>query len=190
MAGEAQEERDRQWARQIREGDRAAFEELYYAYVEPLYAFAAEHVDEPSAAEDVVQEVFCDLWERRSDWEPPGTVKAYLYRAVRNTALDRLDRRQVREEWKEEEKQEDRLRFEVGPANDVHREELRQAMEEAVEDLPGQQKLVYRLAHRHGLSYKEIASALGIARKTVENHMGRALRSLRRQLGKYASFLH
>lgn len=189
MAGDSHEERDRQWARQIRESDRNAFEELFHAYVEQLYAFAAEHVDDPSAAEDIVQDVFCDLWERRSNWEPEGTVKAYLYRAVRNTALDRLDRRQVREEWEEEEKHEDRPRFKIGPADAVHQDELRQAMEEAVEDLPGQQKLVYRLAHRHGLSYREIASALGIARKTVENHMGRALQSLRNQLTKYASFL-
>ena len=190
MPGTPQDDRDRRWAAQIRKGDRNAFEALFHAYVDQLYAFAAEHVEEPSAAEDVVQEVFCDLWERRSDWEPQGTVKAYLYRAVRNTALDRLDRRQVREKWEEEEKQEDRLRFEVGPANDVHQDQLREAMEEAVEDLPERQKLVYRLAHRHGLSYREIASALGIARKTVENHMGRALQSLRRQLGTYASFLH
>ena len=189
MAGEAQEERDRQWARQIRRNDRAAFEKLYHAYVEQLYTFAVEHVDEKSEAEDIVQDVFCDLWERRSSWQPQGTVKAYLYRAVRNTALDRLDHRQVREEWEEEEKQEDHLRFEIGPANDIHQDELRQAMEKAVEDLPEQQKLVYRLAHRHGLSYREIASALGIARKTVENHMGRALQSLRSQLTEYAAFL-
>jgi RNA polymerase sigma-70 factor (ECF subfamily) len=188
MTSESDDERDRQWAKQIQEGDRHAFEKLFHAYVDQLYAFAAEHVNQ-SAAKDIVQEVFCDLWERRSDWEPSGTVKAYLYRAVRNTALDRLDHRQVREEWKEEEKKENRPRFDVGPADALQQEELRQAMRKAVEDLPGQQKLVYRLAHRHGLSYKEIASALGITRKTVENHMGRALQSLRSQLTNHASFL-
>jgi len=189
MADELEDDRDRHWAEQIQEGDRRAFEKLFRAYVDQLYVFAAKHVDDQSAAEDIVQDVFCDLWERRSDWEPEGTVKAYLYRAVRNTALDRLDRRQVREDWKEEEKQEDRPRFGVGPADALQQDELRQAMEDAVEDLPDQQKLVYRLAHRHGLSYREIASALGIARKTVENHMGRALRSLRSQLAEHASFL-
>lgn len=187
MADDSQEERDQQWARRIRKGDRGAFEKLFCAYVDPLYVFAAEHVENRSAAEDIVQDVFCDLWERRSDWNPQGTVKAYLYRAVRNTVLDSLDRREVREEWREEEKQEDRPRLEAGPFNSIHQDELRRAMEEAVEDLPRQQKLVYRLAHRHGLSYREIASALGIARKTVENHMGRALQSLRSQLTEYAS---
>jgi len=189
MADEVEENQDRRWVKQVQKGDRRAFEKLFRAYVDQLYVFAAEHVDDKSAAEDIVQDVFCDLWERRSDWEPEGTVKAYLYRAVRNSALDHLDRRQVRDEWKEEEKHEDRPRFKIGPADAVHQDELRQAMEEAVEDLPGQQRLVYRLAHRHGLSYREIASALGIARKTVENHMGRALQSLRSQLTEYASFL-
>lgn len=189
MPDESQNNRDQQWAEQIREGNRRAFEKLFRAYVDPLYAFAAEHVDNRSAAEDIIQDVFCDLWDRRSDWEPEGTVKAYLYRAVRNTALDRLDRRQVREDWKEEEKEEGRPRFGADPADALRQDELRQAMEGAVKDLPRQQKLVYRLAHRHGLSYREIASALGIARKTVENHMGRALRSLRSQLAEHASFL-
>jgi RNA polymerase sigma-70 factor (ECF subfamily) len=77
----------------------------------------------------------------------------------------------------------------VGPADALHQTELREAMEAAVEDLPGQQRAVYRLAHHHGLSYDEIASILGIARKTVENHMGRALQSLRTKLTRYASFL-
>jgi RNA polymerase sigma-70 factor (ECF subfamily) len=189
METRKQEQRDRQWVREIRKSDRKAFEQLFRAYVDPLYAFAAEHVEDQSAAEDIVQDVFCDLWERRADWEPDGTVKAYLYRAVRNTALDRLDRRQVREDWKEEEKEEGRPRFGTGPADALRQDELRRALEDAVEDLPSQQKLVYRLAHRHGLSYREIASALGIARKTVENHMGRALRSLRSQLAEHASFL-
>jgi RNA polymerase sigma-70 factor (ECF subfamily) len=189
MSDEPQEQRDRRWARQIRTGDRSAFEKLFHAYVERLYVYAEEHIGSSSVAEDVVQDVFCDLWSRRSDWDPQGTVKAYLYRAVRNTALDRLDLRQVRDDWEEEKKQEDRSRPDVGPADALHQDELREAMEEAVEDLPVQQKTVYRLAHCHGLSYDEIASILGITRKTVENHMGRALQSLRSKLTRYASFL-
>ena len=195
MADQEQDRRDQHWIQQIQEGNRHAFKHLFQAYVDQLYTFAVGHVDEPTVAEDIVQDVFCDLWSRRVDCEPKGTVKAYLYRAVRNTALDHLDRCEVREVWREEETQGEsshpvsRSGFDIDPVDTLCCEELQEAIQKAVERLPGQQKLVYQLAHHHDLSYMEIASTLGIARKTVENHMGRALKSLRSQLAKHDSSL-
>lgn len=189
MANTSRRRRDEQWVERIRAGDHDAFENLFHAYADALCTFAAQHVEGGRAAEDIVQEVFCDLWSRRAEWHPQGTVKAYLFRAVRNTALDRLKHRRVEQAWENEEKQRDRLSEQSGPVDALRHQELKQAMQQAVEDLPERRRLVYRMAHRHNMSYKEIAIALDIAPKTVENQMVRALKTLRDRLAKYAAFL-
>ena len=190
MPNASQKQRDRQWADRIRAGDREAFKRLFRAYADALCTFAAQHVDDEALAEDLVQDVFCDLWDRREEWRPQGSVKAYLFRAVRNTSLDHLEHRRVVQEWEDEEKRRNPApEPRRGPADALQHRELKRAMQEAVEELPERRRLVYRMARRHDMSYAEIASALDIAPKTVENQMGRALKALRDRLAKYAAFL-
>lgn len=187
MSNDSSEQHDRQLLDRIRDGDHKAFETLFRTYADQLCTFAAEHVGE-RGAEDVVQTVFCDVWERREELYPEGSVKAYLYRAVRNTALDRLRHREVKQEWEREKKQhsfQDRRK----PVESLQHQELRKAMMRAVEELPERRRMIYRMARRHDMTYAEIACALDIAPKTVENQMGRALKTLRDKLEKFAMFL-
>lgn len=192
MSKEAQNERDRKLVDRIRDGDQEAFERLFRIYAEALCTFAADHVGD-RFAEDVVQTVFCDLWERREAWHPQGSVKAYLYRAVRNTALDELDRRDVERKWKEEEKEQNRMEDENegedDPLETLKHDKMSKAMAQAVEDLPERRRIIYQMARHHGMSYAEIATALDISPKTVENQMGRALKTLREKLRKFASLV-
>lgn len=188
MSNEARKERDQALVRRIRSGDHDAFEQLFRIYADALCAFAADHVGE-RIAEDIVQTVFCDLWDRREEWCPPRNVKAYLYRAVRNTALDHLDRRDVEQDWKEEEKERDQARGKIAPVDVLKHKEMSRAMEQAVEELPERRRMIYRMARHHDMTYSEIATALDIAPKTVENQMGRALKTLRSHLKRFASLL-
>lgn len=176
--------RDKKWADKIREGDEAAFEALFRSYSEELCGFVQYHVDYRAVAEDVVQTIFCDLWDRREEWHPKGTVKAYLYRAARNKSLDWLKHQRVRRRWEKGEK----LRSQVAPddPDDVLRHsELRKTMDQAIEELPERRRLVYRMARQQGMSYAEIAIALDISTKTVENQIGRALKFLRKRLSGF-----
>lgn len=182
------EKRDRQWLDRVRHSDHDAFEQLFHAYAEELCTFAAQHVGD-AAAEDVVQTVFCDVWNRRAEWQPRGTVKAYLFRAVRNTSLDQIKRRRVRRDWRDEEQGQDRDSYQLGPTDHLQHQELERAVRQAVDNLPERRRLVYLMAHQHNMSYKEIAIALDIAPKTVENQVGRALKALRKHLTRFAGFL-
>lgn len=182
------DQRDQQWAESIQAGDHSAFERLFYAYAEELCTFAAQHIGD-AKAEDVVQTVFCDLWNRRAKWYPQGSVKAYLFRAVRNTSLDHLKHLRVKQAWEVEEKERDRTSAQISPADVLQHQELELAMKQAVENLPERRRLIYRMAHHHDMSYAEIASALDIAPKTVENQIGRALKALRAHLARFATFL-
>lgn len=180
--------RDERWIRRIRTGNHKAFEKLFFAYAGDLCAFAAQHLDEEEMAEDIVQEVFCDLWRRHESLSPKGTTKAYLFRAVRNKALDCLDHRRVSRNHRAAIKRDQHLeRRGAGnePLRNLQSQELRQRVKQAVENLPERRRMIYCMVRRHGMSYVEVSDSLDIATKTVENQMGRALKTLRDRLKEY-----
>ena len=182
--------RDKRWTKRIRAGSHDAFEKLFFAYASDLCAFAAQHLDEEETAKDIVQEVFCDLWRRHESWYPKGTPKAYLYSAVRNKALDHLDHRQVGRNYRAAKKRDQncgRREAEDEPLRDLQSRELKQMVDEAVESLPRRRRMVYCMVRRHGMSYAEVSDALDIATKTVENQMGRALKTLRDRLEEFSA---
>ncbi|OLD86233.1 MAG: hypothetical protein AUG85_10905 [Gemmatimonadetes bacterium 13_1_20CM_4_66_11] len=153
-----------------------AFEALYRRYWERLYAFAFRYLRSQQDAEDAVQEVFFRIWRGRADWVPAGAVRNYLYLAVRNAALDRLQRAAVAR------------RRRVGTAQlvtvadiqpDLEAAELAAAVERALADLPPKRSAVCRLRLIDGLSYAEIAHRLAISEKTVETQLARGLKFLR-----------
>ena len=167
---------ERAWADRIRAGHMGAFEALYRMYWERLYAFAFRYLRSQQDAEDAVQEVFFRIWRGRADWVPAGAVRNYLYLAVRNAALDRLQRAAVAR------------RRRVGTAQlvtvadiqpDLEAAELAAAVERALADLPPKRSAVCRLRLIDGLSYAEIAHRLAISEKTVETQLARGLKFLR-----------
>src|SRR2546427_2333558 len=91
---------ERVWADRIRAGDTDAFEALYRAYWQRLYAFAFRYVHSKEDAEEVTQDVFFRIWRGRADWIPAGAVRNYLYLSVRNAARDRLERAAVACRWR------------------------------------------------------------------------------------------
>ena len=170
---------ERAWANRIRAGHMGAFEALYRMYWERLYAFAFRYLRSQQDAEDAVQEVFFRIWRGRADWVPAGAVRNYLYLAVRNAALDRLQRAAVAR------------RRRVGTAQlvtvaeiqpDLEAAELAAAVERALADLPPKRSAVCRLRLIDGLSYAEIAHRLAIGEKTVETQLARGLKFLRERI--------
>jgi len=170
---------ERAWANRIRAGHMGAFEALYRMYWERLYAFAFRYLRSQQDAEDAVQEVFFRIWRGRAEWVPAGAVRNYLYLAVRNAALDRLQRAAVAR------------RRRVGTAQlvtvaeiqpDLEAAELAAAVERALADLPPKRSAVCRLRLIDGLSYAEIAHRLAIGEKTVETQLARGLKFLRERI--------
>ncbi len=170
---------ERAWVDRIRGGDVDAFEALYRAYWERLYAFAFRYVQSQDDAEDVAQEVFFRIWRCRAHWFPAAAVRNYLYLAVRNAALDRLERAAVARRWRGGVRQ-------VATATELqsHLEaaELAAAVERALADLPAKRAHVCRLRLIDGLSYAQIADRLGISEKTVETQLARGLKFVRDSL--------
>jgi|SRR6056297_3475746 len=164
----------------IRDGNQEAFEEMFFDYYVPLCRFSKGYVGTVESARDVVQDVFIKIWSKREHLHIHSSVKAYLFRAVRNHSLNELEKRlryqKIEEEYVKE------TESMVIPAADGNSKELTKIIWQVVEEMPEKRKAVFTLYREHGLSYKEIASILGITRKTVENQMGRALNFIREKL--------
>lgn len=168
----------------IRRGDEQAFEKLFCEYYYDLCSFAYQFTSCEEQAKDLVQDVFIKIWNRREKWKINRSVKAYLLKAVRNSAINHLNKRghrsDVRETFSREMVQNIKPSVDLGTDK---KDELIRQIWEAVVAMPEQRRRVFILYHRHGLSYGEIAEVLDISRKTVENHMGLALKDIRAQIG-------
>src|SRR2546427_802974 len=170
---------ERAWADRIRAGHMDAFEALYRTYWERLYAFAFRYLHSQQDAEDAVQEVFFRIWRGRAEWVAAGAVRNYLYLAVRNAALDRLQRAAVARRRRGGTAQLVTV-AEIKP--DLEAAELAAAVERALADLPPKRSAVCRLRLIDGLSYAEIAHRLAIGEKTVETQLARGLKFLRERI--------
>ena len=158
----------------IRAEDDGAFKALFDRYHADLRAFAASIAGDNPAG-DVVQDVFVEVWTRRHRIEADPSLRAYLFRATRNRALNA---RRGRRRWA--------LRFAgldaachaaAPPLGDGG--ELARAVASAVARLPERQRAAFRLRHEHGLSYAEVAAAMEISPRTVEVHLAKATRAVR-----------
>ncbi len=167
----------------LREGDRNTFDALFRAYYEPLcnYACAMTHGD-MDEAEDIVQDRFFKIWEKRAELTIQYSIKAYLYKMVYNACLNRVRDEKTRTKYKVH----NATFLEENPVLQLDlTSEVQTNVQKAIAALPTQCRHVFELNRFEDLKYREIAEQLGISIKTVENHIGKALRLLREQLSEY-----
>lgn len=168
----------------LRTGDRSAFSEIYSRYWKKLFTVAANKTGEAEEAEEIVQDIFISLWQRRESIEITTTLEAYLAVCVKYRVLKVLATRYRFQKYV------DHSAGSITENNNSTLEwleftELKSTLEALVSNLPEKCRLVYRLSREHGLSQKQIASECEISEKTVEAHIGKALKVLRTQLGQF-----
>lgn len=171
----------------FKSGDQKVFEVIFRAYYKSLCRYASGFVNDPDDAEELVQQVFVAIWERRNDFRIEVSVKSYLYRAVHNRCLNFIAQLKVRTMYANE-KVNDEFPVEQ-PMAHLRQRELQERIREALLKLPEQCGIVFKLSRYEELKYAEIASHLGISIKTVENQMGKALRIMREELKEYLPLL-
>lgn len=168
----------------IQSGDLASFEMLFKTHYSPLCRFAFSFLQNSEEAEEIVQGTFIGIWEKRESISVDSSLKAYLYRSVRNACLNELKKRKVRQEHAAE----------VGRGGEPLSEstdgwavqkELEEQIHVALQTLPEQCRLIFMMSRFEELKYQEIADQLGLSVKTVENQIGKALKIMREQLKEY-----
>ncbi len=162
----------------------AEFEKLFKTHYSRLCSYANLFLNDPDAAEDVVQEVFFKLWKNHDDLVINTTIKSYLFRSVRNGCMNVIDHISVREAYKIV-NENDIKDSEGNLIDETIVSELEQRIKETIDLLPPERRKIFILSRFDGLKYREIADQLNISVKTVENQMYQALRFLREKLVDY-----
>jgi len=158
----------------------ANFEELFKIYFKALHAYAFTFVKDELAAEEIVQNLFLKLWEKRCDLEIHSSIKAFLYRSVYHESLNYLKHQKVKLNYQQHQLYVMKNESEVIPTDNA--KELERQIEKALNRLPEGCRTVFQLSRFEELKYREIADRLNISIKTVENQMGKALKRLRVEL--------
>lgn len=168
----------------ISSGDVNVYELLFKHFYPSLVGFANAYIKNHDAAEDIVQEVFVKIWNERKKLTIKN-IKTYLYTAVKNQCLNFLKHKKVEKNY-------------LVSANNTHVDEntietelnfneLKNAYEEAIQNLPEKCRIVICMNRFDDLSYVEIAEILDLSVNTIETHMKRALRSIRKALADFVN---
>ncbi len=172
---------EQQYWQLISKGDKKAFEEIFRLYYQVLCNYAGSLLKDNDEAEEVVQNIFYNIWNKRETLEINTSIKSYLYRAVHNDSLNKIKHTKVRTMYAEDYKKNAVGSFEDASVT-MQAKELRTQINEALDSLPEQCGVVFKLSRFENLKYAEIADQLNISVKTVEAHMGKALKIMREKL--------
>ena len=163
-----------------------AFRYLYDKYASTLRYFSAKYVDDDATIEDVVQDAFLNLWEKRNEFKTESTIKAYLYKIVRSFSVDTIRRRNIANRYAEKivlEKEDQEFFLE-----NIVESEVFQMIQTVFNELPPACREVYQLS-LHGKSHEEISQLLDISVNTVKKHKNNANHYMRERLKHVLSFL-
>jgi RNA polymerase sigma-70 factor (ECF subfamily) len=179
---------DYELATLLRDGDHAAFTEIYDRYKGILYIHALKLLKDEDEAQDVIHELYASLWNKSKDYNLDIPLKAYLYRGVKNRVFDIFSHQKIRDgyiekfaevidkgEWTTDQK--------------IREKELIAAIDEGLNLLPAKMREVFELSRFANLSHKEIGKELNISDKTVKTQVHNALHILRLKINVLLTIL-
>jgi RNA polymerase sigma-70 factor, ECF subfamily len=166
-------------AQKIRMGDTKSFKFFYDTHHRQLYRFLIQRKVREEVAQDLIQQAFIWIWEHRSEIDPDKSLKAYLFKIGYTRMLN-----QVRDNKKNTDLDVYELDVQTSSQadSDLINSELKQKIDVAIAEMPEKRRAVFEMCYLQELSYKQVAEILDTSVKTVENHMGLALKFLREEL--------
>jgi len=158
--------------------DQKAFKQFYQNFFFKLYQFSYFYVSSKESAEELVNDVMLGLWKKRSTLNTISNIEVYLYVAVKNASFNYLRSQKRLVPLSMDDLNVDHFYFATNPELTLINSELRMQLHEAIDQLPPRCKIIFKLIKEDGLSYKDVASILGISPKTVDSQLCLALKKL------------
>lgn len=172
----------------LRDGNRAAFAEIYNQYRSKIYVYACSLCKSPDIAEEITQEVFIRIWQKRDQINTELNFGAYLKKITLNHVLNHL-KKVAREKALQEELFKYIETIKNSTEDNLLEKELLKTYEEAISKLPSQKKLIYMMSRNEELTHDQIAEKLNISKNTVKNHMVEATKFIRNYVNQHGSVI-
>nr|WP_295868148.1 RNA polymerase sigma-70 factor [uncultured Chitinophaga sp.] len=172
---------------QFRQGNAAAFEELYKRFWGVLYLQAYRILIHEEDAQDIVQEVFTTLWTKGGSIALSGSLAAYLYVATRNRVLNMLASKRTYHHHLSSLKQ-SLSATDNNSLQYITEKEITARMEREIRALPAKMREVFELSRKSALTHKEIAHQLQLSQETVKKQISNAIRTLRHKMAHFSFF--
>ena len=167
--------------KKFKEGDAAAFDSIYHEYSKKLYNFSYGLLKDPDSAGEMVQEVFVNLWEKRSQVDITLNFENYIFTIAYNSIRKFFRKKSIEKKVKDYLLNNSPEVIENTDGSIIYNELLELA-NKTIEKLPPKRKTVYKLSRHEGMKIKEIARKLNISTRTAENHLAKALKYLKEEL--------
>ena len=172
---------DQQLLRRLSSNDADVLKHYFDLHYGELCNYALKYVRLPEVSEEIVQELFINIWERRTELSVKGSMIGYLYGAARYRCINYL-RIQLPKDQETTESVDLAEESAVGFEDELIDQDIKRRLRASIEGLPEKCRIIFLLAKEDGLTYREIANELGVSVKTVENQIGIALKKLRTAL--------
>lgn len=168
----------------LKQGEESAYKLLFNEYYKVLTVFANKYVNDLDTAEEIVQDLFVHLYEKRENLDINSSLKSYLFRSIHNRCVNYLNAQKIRMQHanrviKTSDIKDNNLEQEVDKT------ELEQALYNAINQLPPKCQSIFKMNRFQGLSNSEIAQRLKLSKRTVETQISKALKILRVKIEPY-----
>lgn len=173
--------------KKIRQGNKLAFDSLFFKYYKPLYRFALNISNNSTIAEDSVQNTFIKIWNNNNKLDPSNEIGKILFTYTKNEIIDEIRKNNTRKKYEGS-----ALTEMLVNEHTFNTEKCitKAIIESAIELLPKKSKQIFRLAKQEGLTRNEIAEYLKLSKKTVENQLTIAYKKLRQHLEPFKNQLN
>ncbi len=165
---------DQELVIQIQKEEKFAFRELFNKYAPRLFKFAYSYLKNKEDAEELIQNVFLTIWLKRNTIDISRNIKAFIYTITVNEIYDLIRKRRIERVFQSHASL-NQTGFEFQTWNSVLRNELKNNLFHIVNRLPEQQQKVFNLSRMEGFTNDEIAEKMNLSKRTVENHLYRAI---------------
>lgn len=169
---------DQELSHLIAHEDKDAYQILFEKYAPRIYSFSLNYLKNKNDAEELVQDVFLKIWEKRNVLDSSQNIKAFIFKIAVNTIYDFVRRKNIEHAFEDYA----RLNYTKDSNYTWHEvifEEMLQNLDNLVAKLPEQQQKIFRLSKLEGFTNDEIAKKLDLSKRTVENHLYRAISFLK-----------
>jgi RNA polymerase sigma-70 factor (ECF subfamily) len=175
---------------QLRNDDETAFRVIYNNYSSRLYYFVLEFIPQKDIVENIVQDTFVTLWNRRKELKDNTNLAAYLYKGAKNNALYRLRDKKYRQKLFPNAIDASEINLNIDALSTVNTsalafQEIEQIIQETLDSLPPQCRKIFELSRFREMKNKEIAEELNISVRTVEGHISKGIKTFKIALKDY-----